>query len=89
LGTERKQYLYEFASIFNSPETDSGSESLKLSCSASQAFHYSTLGMPEAATNPDPLAALTSSFKVITLPPLLTLYLTSRLVSLETLTKRG
>jgi hypothetical protein len=49
----------------NSPETDSGSESLKLSCSASQAFHYSTLGMPEAATNPDPLAALTSSFKVI------------------------
>jgi hypothetical protein len=51
--------------LYFSPETDSGSESLKLSCSTpSQAFHYSGPGMPEAANNPDPLAALTSSFKV-------------------------
>ena len=50
-----------------SPETDSGSESLKLSCQTnSQASTTTTTGMPEAAAfnSAETLASLTSSFKV-------------------------
>ena len=50
-----------------SPETDSGSESLKLSCqTSSQASTTTTTGMPEAAAfnSAETLASLTSSFKV-------------------------
>ena len=43
--------------IFFSPETDSGSESLKLSCQISIA------SMPEAAINAESISSLTSSLK--------------------------
>ena len=43
-----------------SPETDSGSESLKLSC---QPLISLSTGMPEASTNAETLSSLTSSFK--------------------------